>query len=53
MANQNLNKIYRKTLVGRIFPTNQFGNVKVVRYENKNLMMVEFLQAGTICSARV
>lgn len=53
MVNRDLNKIYRKTLIGKIFLTNQFGNVKIIQYENRNLMMVEFLQTGTICSARL
>lgn len=53
MDNRDLNKIYRRMLTGKIYPTNQYGDVKIIRYTNKDFVMVEFLQTGTLCSARM
>lgn len=43
----------KRALVGQIVSTNQYGDVRIVRYYNNRHLMVEFARTGTLCSVNL
>lgn len=50
MGNQELHNARSRDIVGKVYPTNNHGILRVINYENTFNVQVEFLNTGFVTS---